>query len=144
MKTKDFLSKLNHEQLVAEIAKAEAGTSGEIRVFVQRGPVGHALTDARTQFRKLGMEKTKERNGILIFVAPRARQFAVIGDEGVHAKCGPQFWKDLVEAMGAHFRKEDFTAAITHAIHEAGDLLGRYFPRQDGDRDELANDIAEG
>ena len=71
---------------------------------------GDALPAAQKQFRNLGMQKTKERNAVLIFVAPRARKFAVIGDDGVHQKCGEEYWTQLVEFDARTFSKGGFHA----------------------------------
>ncbi|MFN2509131.1 MAG: TPM domain-containing protein [Chthoniobacterales bacterium] len=138
MKAKEFLGRLDHKRIVDAIAAAEATTSGEIRLFIDRGTVhDDPQLYAQKKFIELGMHKTAERNAILIFVAPRAQKFAVIGDEGVHQKCGAEFWQQLVEAMRAHFKREEFTDALVEAIETAGQLLSRYFPRQPGDRNEL-------
>src|SRR4030095_16094496 len=42
MRTKEFLSKLEHDRIVRAIREAESNTSGEIRVFVQRGKLSVA------------------------------------------------------------------------------------------------------
>lgn len=145
MRTKDFLDKLEHDRIVSAIKAAEAKTSGQIRVYVQRGELaGDPLIAAQRKFQKLGMQATKERNGVLIFVLPRARKFAVIGDEGVHQKCGDEFWQQLVERMRAHFQKENFTDALVEAIEEAGKLLACHFPRTSLARNELSDDIIQG
>jgi len=144
MRTKDFLAYLDHELIVRAIAAAERKTSGEIRVFIQRGEIADSMAAARARFAKLGMTRTRERNGVLIFVAPRAQKFAVIGDEGVHAKCGDEFWQQLIEAMQTHFKAENFSDAVIHAIAEAGELLARHFPRRPNDRNELPNAVEEG
>lgn len=145
MRTKEFLSRLDHDRVVAAIRRAEAKSSGQIRIYVQRGELADdALEHAQQKFTKLGMHKTTERNGILIFVAPRARKFAVIGDEGVHARCGNEFWDQLVEGMGVHFSAEHFTDAIVDAIDEAGSLLARYFPKTSASENELPDDVIEG
>ncbi len=145
MRTKTFLSQLDHDRIVRAIKEAEAGTSGEIRIYVQRGELdGDAFDHAQSKFRQLGMEQTRERNGILIYVAPRARKFAVIGDEGVHQKCGNEFWQDLVEKMREHFVREEFTDALVEAIESAGQLLARYFPKSSDRGNELPDSIVEG
>jgi uncharacterized membrane protein len=145
MRTKDFLSRLDHDRIVAAIREAEGKSSGEIRVFVQRGELeGDPLVAAQKKFHQLRMDATKERNGVLIFVLPRARKFAVIGDEGIHRKCGPQFWQELVEKMRTHFQHENFTDALVEAIETAGQLLAQHFPRQGGDRNELSDKVLEG
>ncbi len=143
MNTREFLSQLDHERIVSAIGAAEARTSGEIRVFVQRGQVGDAVAAAQAQFAKLSMQNTRERNGVLIFVAPRVQKFAVVGDEGVHAKCGAEFWQQLVDKMAAHFRQQNFTDAIEMAIRETGDLLAQHFPRRDDDQNELPDAVIE-
>jgi uncharacterized membrane protein len=138
MKTKDFLERLNHERISSAIAAAEATSSGEIRVFIDRGELaGDPLETAEKKFVELGMTKTAERNAILIFVAPEAQKFAVVGDEGVHQKCGVEFWQQMVQTMRAHFRREEFSDALVEAIESAGQLLARYFPRRHDDRNEL-------
>lgn len=143
MRTKDFLGRLDNARIVRAIAAAERQTSGEIRVFVQRGEIDDPLAAARAQFEKLGMTATRERNGVLIFVAPRAQKFAVVGDEGIHQRCGEAFWQELVGAMQTHFKAENFTEAVAHAIERTGELLAAQFPRRPDDRDELPNAVEE-
>jgi uncharacterized membrane protein len=138
MRPKDFLHRLNHQRIVEAIAAAEARSSGEIRVFIDRTAVEEdPLAFAEKKFMQLGMHKTAERNAILILVAPRTQKFAVVGDEGVHKVCGPEFWQKMAEAMRVHFQEEEFTDAIVEAIQTAGDLLARHFPRKHDDRNEL-------
>src|SRR4051812_46230336 len=144
MRTHKFLRELEHDRIVKAIKDAESKTSGQIRVFLQRGIFEEdALERAQKKFLQLGMDKTRERNGVLIFVAPRAQKFAVIGDEGVHQKCGEKFWADLVARMREHFLREDFTEALVEAITSTGELLARYFPRTGVSTNELPDEIVE-
>jgi uncharacterized membrane protein len=144
MRTDEFLGKLDHDRIVRAIREAEEKTSGEIRVFLQRGHLkGDALPAAQKQFRNLGMQKTKERNGVLIFVAPRARKFAVIGDQAIHEKCGEEFWVRVVEAIQHCFRNEKFTDGIGSAVAVIGEVLKRYFPSERHNRNELPDEIIE-
>jgi uncharacterized membrane protein len=145
MRTKEFLSKLEHDQIVQAIRDAEAKTSGEIRVFVQRGKLdGDPLPAAHRRFHRLGMHKTSERNAVLIFVAPRAHKFAIIGDEEIHRKCGEELWQRLVNQMREHFRNEKFSEAISDAIREIGDALAAHFPRRSTSTGALPDEVVEG
>ncbi len=144
METKSFLDQLEHERIASAIAVAEGRTSGEIRVFIQHGPVREAMAEAKVQFKKLGVAATRERNGVLIFVAPRSQKFAVLGDEGIHQRCGEEFWRGLVEMMREEFRSAHFTEALVQGISRAGELLAEHFPRQADDRNELPDKIEEG
>jgi len=144
MRTHRFLQRLDHKRIVQAIKKAEGKTSGQIRVFIQRGEFDEdALLRAQRKFLQLGMEKTRDRNAVLIYVAPRAHKYAVIGDIGVHEKCGDEFWQKLVETMRGHFQKEEFDRAIVHAINETGKLLATHFPRTADTINELPDEIEE-
>jgi uncharacterized membrane protein len=145
MRTKEFLSKLEHERIVQAIREAESKTSGQIRVFIQRGKLDvDPVPVAQKKFVRLAMHNTRDRNGVLIFVAPRAQKFAVIGDQAIHEKCGETFWQRIVDEMGTHFRGEKFTDALIHGIAEVGTVLAAHFPRTSESSNELSDDVIEG
>ena len=144
MRTKEFLSKLEHDRIVQAIRDAESKTSGQIRVFIQRGELDvDPLTAAQRRFHRLGMQKMPERNAVLIFVAPRAHQFAVIGDKAIHEKCGEQFWQQLVGGMREYFRNDKFNHALVEAIEEAGRVLASHFPKRSPSSDQLPDEVIE-
>jgi uncharacterized membrane protein len=145
MRIKEFLSKLEHDRIVHAIRDAESKTSGQIRVFIQRGKVNvDPLIAAQKRFHRLGMQKTPDRNAVLIFVAPRAHKFAVVGDKAIHEKCGEELWKRIVEKMREHFRNENFSHAIVDAIRETGDALAAHFPRRSTSAGGLPDEVVEG
>lgn len=144
MKTKAFLQQLRHDEIVAAIREAEQKTSGEIRVFVSHKEIADPVAAAQAEFARLGMMKTRERNGVLIFVAPRTQKFAVIGDEGVHRLCGDGFWQAMAVEMAGHFHKSDFTPGLIHGVRKAGELLAQHFPRRPDDRNELPDQVEQG
>ncbi len=141
MKAQDFLKQLRHEEIVKAIREAEQKTSGEIRVFISRKPIEDPVPAAQAHFLEMGMAKTRESNGVLIFVAPRAHKFAVIGDAGVHTRCGDDFWTQLAHEMSGHFRKSEFTAGIVHGVQKAGELLAKHFPRSPDDTNQLPDEV---
>jgi len=141
MKLRHFFEKIQDDLLVRAIREAENKSSGEIRVFISRQAVEDSVAAAAARFTRLGMEKTAARNGVLIFVAPRSQNFAIIGDLAVHEKCGPAFWESVAGEMASHFQKSQFTEAILAGIRRAGDLLAQYFPRSASDQNELPDGI---
>jgi uncharacterized membrane protein len=145
MRTREFLSKLEHDRIVHAIREAESNTSGEIRVYIQRSKVnGDPLIIAQKKFQRLHMHKTRGHNAVLIFVAPRARKFAVVGDKAVHEKCGHEFWQRVVESMRTHFQNEKFSHAVVEAVQEIGKLLAAHFPKMSANANDLPDEIAEG
>jgi uncharacterized membrane protein len=143
MKPRSFLDRLDHDRVVAAIRAAEERSRGEIRVHVARRPVEDPQRAAAVLFEKLGGTATTERNGVLLFVAPASQRFAVVGDKGIHEKCGGGFWKDVASAMEADFRQGRFTDGIVKGVTRAGEALAVHFPRTGPDRNELSDEVSE-
>lgn len=140
---KNFIGQLKHDDIVAAIKNAEQKTSGEIRVFISHKNVDDPVVAAQSQFERLGMTKTRQRNGVLIFFAPRARKFAIIGDTAVHQLCGEIFWQTLAIELTEQCKKSAFTAGIIHTIQKAGELLAAHFPPEAGDKNELPDKVEQ-
>ena len=141
MNSREFLAKLDDTQIVSEIAQAERSTSGEIRVFVSFSKIEDPVRRAQRRFEMLGMTRTKLRNGVLLYFAPRSKKFAIVGDVGIHEKCGPTFWQEVTTEIRAHLRSGRFTEGVIHGVRKVGEVLARHFPPQADDRNELANEI---
>lgn len=135
--------KIDHARVTAAIAAAEQRTSGEIRVLIAREKAADPLVAAQAHFERLGMTKTRERNGVLIFVAPRSHNFAIVGDSGIHEKCGDPFWRLVAAEMSTHFKRGEFTEGVVEGIKHAGKLLAENFPRSPDDHNELSDHIEE-
>lgn len=142
MKHHEFISQLDEQRIVKAIGDVEKKTSGELRVYVSHKERHDALAFAKKRFQELGMFKTQHRNAVLIYVVPRTRQFAVIGDLGIHQKCGDAFWKQIVTAMSSRMKAGRFTEAIVEAIGDIGTVLQTHFPASRDDANELPNEIA--
>lgn len=141
MKTKDFINRLDDPKIALAIEEAEKGTSGEIRVFVTARTVEDALAEAEREFLREGMDKTVDRNAVLIYFAPRSQTFAIVGDQGVHEKCGQDFWEGIREHMTPHLKQRHFTEAILAGVRETGEALAKHFPPKAGDRNELPDRV---
>jgi uncharacterized membrane protein len=89
------------------------------------------------------MTKTALRNGVLIYIAPKLRRFQILGDTGIHEKCGDEFWKETAAELESHFRRGEFTEGIVKAIEKTGDVLATHFPRETGDVNELPDEVTE-
>lgn len=144
MRTRDFVHALDDERIVAAIREAEGRTRAEIRVHVTHSPVDDAKEKGALVFEKLRMAATAERNGVLIFLAPESRRFAVLGDLGIHERCGEEFWSRVASAMSAQFQEGRFNDGLVAGIAAVGNELARHFPRRegDGDRNELSDAVS--
>jgi len=130
------------QQLISNaIETAERFTSGEIRICVEKTCGEPVLDRAANYFKKLGMDKTAKRNGVLIYVATNDHQFAIIGDSGINILVPHDFWDSTKEAMLTHFKNGELAGGIITGVKLAGEQLQSFFPYHDSDVDELPNDI---
>ena len=141
IETMEFFWRLDDERIVAAIRRAEQMTSGEIRVYVSESEVDDPVSAAQKQFEQMGMTATRQRNGVLIFIAPSRRKLAVLGDVGVQAKVAPDLWTRVVERMTADFRRGDRTAGLVAAVEILADALAPLFPVGSRDVNELTDSV---
>jgi uncharacterized membrane protein len=143
---KNFLSRQDLRDIAESIAEAEKRTSGEIRVAIRqkRSKKEKTLTVeqlARHEFAHLGMVKTQERTGILIFVLLEDREFHILADEHINQKVEPDSWQKVAGAMSARFAKKEFRDGFITAVQTVGDHLAKHFPVKPGDKNELSNKV---
>lgn len=133
---------LDLDKIRAAIKDAEKVTSGEVRVSISTYFWGRIRPVAERAFHRLKMDGTKDRNGILFFVVPSRRRFVVLGDEGIHARVGQEFWDDVAAIISAEFKKGLFQEGLLRGIALAGEKLAAHFPYDAAtDRNELPDDV---
>jgi uncharacterized membrane protein len=142
MTRKKLLQVIDRDKIKEAIQRAEHRTSGEICVSVAPFFWGNIEKAADKAFVRMGITRTKDRNGVLLFVVPSRRKFVVLGDRGIHERVGQEFWNSVAAVIGERFRDGDFTGGLTRAIEVIGQQLASHFPYDPAtDRDELANDV---
>jgi uncharacterized membrane protein len=141
-----FFTEEEARLIVKAVKHAEQRTSGEVRVFVEnRCRWVDAIDRAAEKFFSLKMEKTENRNAVLIYVAVKDRQLAIFGDEGIHQKVGSSYWNNRVREMLASFNKESYAEGIANCAVQIGEALEQNFPYDKGtDKNELPDDIIFG
>ena len=134
-------NKQEQDAIKGAIAQAEKFTSGEIRLCVEDTCNEPALDRAANYFKKLGMHKTTLRNGVLIYMALKDHQFAILGDAGINKVVPADFWESTKEVMRTCFKKGELSNGVIEGIMLVGKQLQQYFPYKDGDTNELSDDI---
>jgi len=140
----DFLTEAEEQRIVEAIRDAEIATSGEVRVHIERKSPVDIIERAKEVFYFLKMENTKDKNGILFYVAVDDKKFAIIGDEGIDKVVPENFWKSVTHTVTSEFAKGERVNGLVLGILEAGQKLQHYFPYQKDDKNELSNEISKG
>ena len=145
-KKKEFFTVVEKKGIIEAISNAERRTSGEVRIFVEsRCRYVDAIDRAAEIFFQLQMEKTDDRNAVLVYVAIKDRQLAVFGDEGIHKKVGDEYWNAELKKMISIFNKENYASGICQCVTDIGEALHHHFPYDKGtDKNELPDDIVFG
>ena len=112
------------------IVAAEAATTAKIHVTLSDRFSGSTLDRAMEVFGRLRLHEVPDRNGVLFFVAPHRREFAVVGDLGIHEREGQPLWDRVVTAVSQRIASGDLTAGLVQGIADVGAALRAHFPRQ--------------
>lgn len=138
-----LLSKEEESQIVKAIQQAERQTSGEIRVHIDTSKSGDVMKLAKKTFSRLKMDQTAARNGVLIYILPNMKYFAILGDEGIDRVVPDDFWATERDIMETFFRKDDYSGGIVKVVEQIGEKLKEHFPyNEETDENELPDDIS--
>jgi len=143
---KKYLSNEDLDSITNHIAEIEKFTSGEIRICFKRYTAwaDRKLTSrelAIKEFHKLGMQNTKDKTGVLIFVLFKDRKFEVVADKGINDKISEEKWTVITNHLINEFKSGNYKAGIIKSLEEIKEVLAKEFPRKDDDTNELSNDI---
>jgi uncharacterized membrane protein len=143
-KVENFLTLDEENEIVEAICIAERNTSGEIRVHIENSTTLDPFDRAMEVFHYLNMDQTELKNGVLIYIAVEDRTFVICGDKGINDLVTTDFWDTTKDVMVSHFKQNEFKQGLIEGILRAGEQLKTYFPWQEGDVNELSNEISKG
>ena len=128
---------------IKEIEKTTAGeicvTIKEHRHFLKKKKSIHEL--AKEEFIRLGINKTRDSTGILIFILLEGRQFYILADDGINEKIPQSVWDAIRDEMQSKFVKGEFCKGILHGLTEVGKILSKHFPVKPDDKNEISDRV---
>jgi uncharacterized membrane protein len=143
-KTTDFMTHDEFDRVAETVREAERKTSGEIRVIIvsdfEKG-VKTAREQAIHEFYRNGMDKTRDKTGVLILLVLERRAVEVLADQGINEKVESGTWDKVVSAVSQGIKQGRRCEAVCNAVREVGDTLALYFPRREDDTDELPDTV---
>lgn len=128
------------------IGETEKITSGEIRISIKETQPFFdrklsIIEMAEKEFYKLGMNKTRDKTGILIFFSLAEKKFHILADEGINSKVDQSVWDEIRDNILQNFLEGKYCEGILSGIKEVGEILGKYFPIKSDDTNELSNKV---
>ena len=145
-KKKTFFTDAEKQRVVEAIRKAEQRTSGEVRVYVEsKNTYVNPMDRAAEIFYNLKMDKTDDRNAVLLYIAVNDKELALFGDEGIYKATGEEYWNSAVKSMLKKITADDIIGGLIHCISTIGETLHEKFPyNQLDDKNELPDEIVFG
>jgi uncharacterized membrane protein len=145
-KAKPFFSEDEKQSIVSTIKAAELKTSGEIRVYVEsRNAYVDPADRAKEVFYDLKMDKTDDKNAVLIYIAMKDKQISLFADGGIYVHTGASYWNAAIKNMIENFEKNNVVDGIKSVITTIGQTLQDKFPYDKiHDKNELPDEIVFG
>ncbi len=142
-----IFTKTEEADILEAIRAAERSSTGEIRLFVEDFCLRDTPVErAEEIFQLFGMFNTRQRNGVLIYVAEKSRHFAIWGDVGIHQAVGNSFWEAEKRLIREHLQQGQAAKGVCLAIEQISERLRRHFPADEStpNDNELPDEIIYG
>lgn len=108
--------------------------------WMKRERVHRAALD---QFLARGLHLTRDRTGVLIFLAEAERHAEIVADDGITAKVTASAWAPPVADLLKAAKAGRIGDGIVEAVRQCGALLAQHFPPRPDDTNELPNRVVE-
>jgi len=106
--------------------------------FIKRAQVHEA---AAREFLGRGLTRTREKTGILIYVALAEHYAEILADTGIADEVDPETWQDIIAKLTAAIREGRIGDGLVAAVRQAGAILAAHAPPRHDDMDELPNKV---
>jgi putative membrane protein len=93
------------------------------------------------QFYSSGLFRTRESNGVEIYLSLLERKVVVLGDRGIHEKMGDQHWQNVRDQIILGIKNGEASRGICAAIESCGKALAEHFPHRADDVNELPDQV---
>jgi putative membrane protein len=94
---------------------------------------------AHAEFFKQGLYKTKNANGILVFVSQLEHYAIILADEGINKNDMQETWDNAVKTLTTNLKKSKSIKGYISAIDEISKGLSKHHPKTKDDEDEIKN-----
>ena len=149
LSVEEFITLAQREQVERAIVAAEMLTSGEICVHAHHSPLTaereeDVMDHAAFIFEALDMHRTRDRNGVLIYIVVGDRNMAVLGDVAIDKAVPHGFWDEVYHLLRTRFAAGEQVDGLCEAVTLVGQKLPQFFTLLPGDINELPNTITLG
>ena len=108
--------------------------------FLNRKQAAKEVEDAAlSAFYRQKLHKTRDANGILLYISVMEKMVWILADTNINAKIDQKEWDSIITEITTGIKAGQSAKAICQAVQSIGHILHRHFPVQKDDQDELHN-----
>ncbi len=110
--------------------------------FTGKRRINEAVRDRAVRaFFEKRLYKTRDENGILVFISLLERKVWILGDRGINEKIPHLAWRGLVKELTQGIREGVAADSLCSLISSIGIELERHFPKKSDDVNELSDNM---
>lgn len=130
-------------QLAVALALSLALSWPKLRFALVPRSIKHnqAHEAASREFLRRGMTRTREKTGVLIYLALAEHHAEILADTGVADRVDPGIWAGIVADLTAAIRAGRMIEGLEETIRRTGAILAQHAPPRLDDVDELPNKV---
>lgn len=146
LRVKDIFSKDDLRKISYKISEIEKTTSGEVRVSIRekRSLMEKKLSIfdmALKEFYRLGMDKTRDKTGVLVYILLSERKLQIVADKGINDRVENETWQKIADKIAERFKQGEYLDGVIDGLNEIGKILSQNFPVKPDDKNELSNEV---
>ncbi len=123
-------------------AVSTGGIPGLLRLLVGKKHLEKSTEImARAYFQKGGIHHTRDKTGVLIFIAVLERQVAVIADRGVESAIPPGEWEKIRQDFNTIFQAKNPARELLAKLESLQSVFSRHIPQVGDDTNELPDNL---
>jgi len=110
--------------------------------FVNKRRMMHAVRERSIRaFFEKKLYKTRDENGILIFISILERKVWILGDRNIDRRIPHETWQALAREVSTGIKSGRASEALCAVIEKSGKILAEHFPKTADDVNELPDDL---
>jgi putative membrane protein len=130
-------------QLAVALAVSLVLSWPKLRFFLVPRSIKHSQAHeaASREFLRRGLTRTREKTGVLIYLALAERHAEILADTGIADRVDAGIWTGLIANLTGAIRDDRMMEGLEEAIRRMGAILAEHAPPRLDDMDELPNKV---
>ncbi len=101
----------------------------------------NVFLQAKSEYYQLGVDRTQNKTGVLIYISFLEKEVVVLADEGISKLVAENYWDDIVQIVSSSLKSYQLELGLEMAVERCGELFSEKFNIDMPKVNELSNFI---